>query len=287
MDNSPLGKLSPELRNIISTMVLKRDQIFVIPTQRGSGTRIRYIQGGDDSDNYPMALAHTCKQARIECTQMYYAINSFTVKHDHLNYEQFCAFFKDFTKSGELKLKHCSTTQDLDHLDEEEMLITLRGAIMNIPHHGRDGLESLDATAQQFTLVGSTQSVIWESANLAVNVYIAMGLLMHRMMASGVMALASSHQHGPNCCTRAAKMVLCLSKCTQELIIADDFAGDLPEKLGDDGEPIDRVRLLEKLMTSLTDLNALLRDYITAQLTYEDVPCTHQVCLAKEEAKRK
>ncbi|KAK5124311.1 hypothetical protein LTR85_002014 [Meristemomyces frigidus] len=71
MDNSPLARLPPELRNDIYELALTHDRPYIIPTEqrRRSGLSGR-------------GLMRTCRTVRAETTLLFYASNDFVFKCD-------------------------------------------------------------------------------------------------------------------------------------------------------------------------------------------------------------
>ena len=92
MKHSPFSKLSPELRNRIYEYALKSDKPFDITTTAPCGkprNKMSYIQGN------PLALATTCRVIKNECTQLFYANNTFKVTGDDTDHvfellDKFC-----------------------------------------------------------------------------------------------------------------------------------------------------------------------------------------------------
>ena len=70
MENSPLDRLSPEIRNAVYAHTLKQDYICTIfPYERG----FSYGKGVEPD------LTRVCKQIRQESQLLYYSINTFMV----------------------------------------------------------------------------------------------------------------------------------------------------------------------------------------------------------------
>ncbi|SMR51394.1 unnamed protein product [Zymoseptoria tritici ST99CH_1E4] len=76
MEDSRLGRLPPELRNIIFELVLTIEEAIVI-TARSAHYKIRRPTFAGVKD--PLALLRVCKQANIECTKILYGTNTFNV----------------------------------------------------------------------------------------------------------------------------------------------------------------------------------------------------------------
>lgn len=77
MENSLLGKLSPELRNNIYGYALTSPEPFTVQRHIGTG---RLVQYKPTKQQHPLALARTCSAARKECTQLFYANNVFIIR---------------------------------------------------------------------------------------------------------------------------------------------------------------------------------------------------------------
>jgi hypothetical protein len=74
MDASPLGKLAPELRNIIYKMVLKdRSEIRIGASDGGCGVC------ACSHEILQVSLLRVCKQLNAECEPVFYGINTFTI----------------------------------------------------------------------------------------------------------------------------------------------------------------------------------------------------------------
>ncbi|KAK0264399.1 hypothetical protein B0A54_17928 [Friedmanniomyces endolithicus] len=71
MDDSPLRRLSPELRNRIYELALH------VPGR--SGIKVRLGKRGAQVKNAPLALTKVCREIRADTVKMFYAVNSFTV----------------------------------------------------------------------------------------------------------------------------------------------------------------------------------------------------------------
>ncbi|KAK5738769.1 hypothetical protein LTR17_005704 [Elasticomyces elasticus] len=77
MEHSPLGRLSPEIRNHIYELALAHDE--PIPIAYTDSTAIlRFLQPRNHI--LPLALTTTCSAIRMECTQLFFNINHFSVK---------------------------------------------------------------------------------------------------------------------------------------------------------------------------------------------------------------
>ncbi|KAK5741402.1 hypothetical protein LTS12_024601 [Elasticomyces elasticus] len=77
MEHSPLGRLSPEIRNRIYELALAHDEpIPIVYTQ--STAILRFLQPRNHI--LPLALTTTCSAIRMECTQLFFNINHFSVK---------------------------------------------------------------------------------------------------------------------------------------------------------------------------------------------------------------
>lgn len=79
MDRSPLAKLPAELRNHVYELALRHPvplKLYWDPIldefHRLEAFRPRL----------PLALTETCQQVRVECTQIFYAINTFIIDGD-------------------------------------------------------------------------------------------------------------------------------------------------------------------------------------------------------------
>lgn len=77
MDDSPFGKLSPELRNAIYSLVLPFDHPFEITAEQDSH-KLRIADG--DAQMQPLAITAVCRQIRGETKQMFYHLNSFHIQ---------------------------------------------------------------------------------------------------------------------------------------------------------------------------------------------------------------
>ncbi|KAK4550180.1 hypothetical protein LTR36_003147 [Oleoguttula mirabilis] len=76
MENSPLARLPPELRNRIYELALKSDRPFTLVFKHMLG------QEPSAQQRHPTGLARTCKALRKEATQLFYAINAFEIQTD-------------------------------------------------------------------------------------------------------------------------------------------------------------------------------------------------------------
>ncbi|KAI7280677.1 hypothetical protein KC345_g4597 [Hortaea werneckii] len=84
MDNSPLTKLSAELRNEIYHLVLYSPEGFTI-IYIGNILFDDKVLRNENHQVQPLALTATCKALRTETLQLFYAINTFTFKFRHLD----------------------------------------------------------------------------------------------------------------------------------------------------------------------------------------------------------
>ncbi|GIZ43713.1 hypothetical protein CKM354_000693000 [Cercospora kikuchii] len=78
MDDSPLGKLAPEIRNTIYEHVLIHDEhiwVNMMHDSAGRPTRMRLIN--QKFNRRPTALLAVCRQTMEECTEMFYTNNRF------------------------------------------------------------------------------------------------------------------------------------------------------------------------------------------------------------------
>ncbi|KAK0861795.1 hypothetical protein LTS02_007553 [Friedmanniomyces endolithicus] len=71
MNNSPLAKLAPELRNRIYELAL------YVPGP--GGIRVFITKRGARVNNAPLALTKVCREIRADTVKMFYAVNVFTV----------------------------------------------------------------------------------------------------------------------------------------------------------------------------------------------------------------
>ncbi|KAK1058763.1 hypothetical protein LTR74_013155 [Friedmanniomyces endolithicus] len=71
MNDSPLAKLAPELRNRIYELALH------VPGR--SGIKVRIGKRGAQVKNAPLALTKVCREIRADTVKMFYAVNAFTV----------------------------------------------------------------------------------------------------------------------------------------------------------------------------------------------------------------
>ena len=82
MDDSPLKKLSPELRNHIYELTLPLDGVFKIQEVKqfdGWRTKVRFQASSDQRHRF--ALNQVCKEIRQECTPMLYGRNRFEIRY--------------------------------------------------------------------------------------------------------------------------------------------------------------------------------------------------------------
>ncbi|CAK1363763.1 unnamed protein product [Cercospora beticola] len=80
MDDSPLGKLAAELRNKIFEYVLIHDDPIYMAMKydaRGRPNEMRILNRAFNSR--PLSLLAVCRQARDECTEMFFANNHFKI----------------------------------------------------------------------------------------------------------------------------------------------------------------------------------------------------------------
>ena len=80
MDQSPLARLPPEIRNQIYELALHQPKGCMIEARRSTskpGLQFKLAYWSTISD--PTALTRTCKHIRRECVQMFYVINTFHV----------------------------------------------------------------------------------------------------------------------------------------------------------------------------------------------------------------
>ena len=77
METSYFSRLAPELRNRIYEYALTRDRAFEITiySDQEGLTQVK-----DTSARHPLGLAMTCRAMREECTELFYSLNTFTVK---------------------------------------------------------------------------------------------------------------------------------------------------------------------------------------------------------------
>ncbi|KAI7259288.1 hypothetical protein KC343_g2335 [Hortaea werneckii] len=84
MDNSPLTKLSAELRNEIYHLVLYSPKGFNI-IYIGNILFDDKVLRNENHQVHPLALTATCKALRTETLQLFYALNTFTFKFKHFD----------------------------------------------------------------------------------------------------------------------------------------------------------------------------------------------------------
>ncbi|RMY98375.1 hypothetical protein D0862_07616 [Hortaea werneckii] len=84
MDNSPLTKLSAELRNEIYHLVLYSPKGFNI-IYIGNILFDDKVLRNENQQAHPLALTATCKALRTETLQLFYALNTFTIKFRHFD----------------------------------------------------------------------------------------------------------------------------------------------------------------------------------------------------------
>lgn len=276
MDNSPLGKISPELRNIISGMVLQHEEdVLVISHQCRSNGKPSYRHHVNGREN-PFALAHTCRQARAECTSMYYAINQFIIEVSSVNYGSVCAIVQDFTKSGEVKFKSCSARLDLDCFGDEDLLTTLRDTNANYvtraPHaRTSDALGRLDMVTQTMTILGESRTLVWSRKDFSDSVLANSKDLWKLLIGTGGFDGGTS-RHGPRCSIRAARVVLYLEHCLLEQIRSENIEAQL---LGQHEQSVDE-------LIALTEAGIpYVEDYIARHLRLKDVPCADHACQSR------
>jgi len=76
MDNSPLSKLPPELRNFIYELALHQDKPFNL---HWSPTQSVREAAWSHSPKQALALTATCHRIRSECSKLFYATNTFVL----------------------------------------------------------------------------------------------------------------------------------------------------------------------------------------------------------------
>lgn len=82
MDESPLAKLPPELRNLIYEYALTADRPYSISVRSAS------LVPKSHRDRGVLSLTHTCKTIRTESTPLFYALNEFVYRSsDAFRYE--------------------------------------------------------------------------------------------------------------------------------------------------------------------------------------------------------
>ena len=77
MDQSPLSTLPPEIRNDIYVMALSQDSPITLVHLRRKGWK--RLEEPSTKPNI-LALTKTCKNVRRECTQIFYAVNTFALR---------------------------------------------------------------------------------------------------------------------------------------------------------------------------------------------------------------
>ena len=105
MEDSPLGKLPAELRNRIYTFVFQRPspiKILLRPPRKRSLTT-----DDETKEDKPTSLLLTCRQVNVECSQLFYAVNTFEI--DNYDPNSLAKFpIKFFTQIG---VGNCSAVQ--------------------------------------------------------------------------------------------------------------------------------------------------------------------------------
>ena len=83
MDDSPLGKLPPELRNRIYTFAMSEGKTITFAPQSANmkQTMLKPI-APEHQPPQGLSLAATCRQMRQECSALFYASNDFAIIHD-------------------------------------------------------------------------------------------------------------------------------------------------------------------------------------------------------------
>lgn len=273
MDNSPLGKLSAELRNTISTMVLRHEHVLVLTFESESTHGMEYSQQSDNGNKYPCALAHTCKQLRSECTGEYYAINDFIIYSDRIGYHDLRAVIQDFTRNGELSLKSCTFVQEMDELSDEDMKKSFREIILNVSENKQsDGLEQLEAIRVLGMFLGEPLTLHIGRGEFLLCIIRGVADLITKLEIGGsVFSSIVSDLHGSACLLRAARLLQCLCECFQELLISPSYASGL------------RVTMRAKMLQTGAATSALVARYIAAQLMTEDIPCSYRSCQPREQ----
>lgn len=80
MDDSPLGRLPPELRNNIFEMAFAQQDDIHIQTQRvlrkSKAPPVLLVGKG----KHTLALTHVCRQLRVEAKTLFYSANSFVIE---------------------------------------------------------------------------------------------------------------------------------------------------------------------------------------------------------------
>lgn len=76
MENSPLGKLAPELRNDIYERVFEATECLTLVRLNGHGAIVALDSNGA---RRALALTQTCKEMRTETLQMFYGTTAFEI----------------------------------------------------------------------------------------------------------------------------------------------------------------------------------------------------------------
>ncbi|KAF2164428.1 hypothetical protein M409DRAFT_56692 [Zasmidium cellare ATCC 36951] len=81
MDNSPLSRLSAELRNRIAEFALTHDVCHVRPSSRKAASHLPGFEFTfeDGRIKHPAGLLQTCKEMKKDYTQLFYASNIFVI----------------------------------------------------------------------------------------------------------------------------------------------------------------------------------------------------------------
>ncbi|KAK5124150.1 hypothetical protein LTR85_001853 [Meristemomyces frigidus] len=82
MDDSPLAKLPPELRNNIYELALRYKEPIVVSSADALHRRRAQIFSPNGLDSGIFGLAMTCNAIRKECLLLYYSVNEFSLHTD-------------------------------------------------------------------------------------------------------------------------------------------------------------------------------------------------------------
>ncbi|GIZ43608.1 hypothetical protein CKM354_000682700 [Cercospora kikuchii] len=97
MEDSPLGSLAAELRNMIWELVVTHNgNMFIAPSLcKGSPEP----QSVTTNNKHVTAVLSVCKQMRSECSALFYSLNAFEVRTSHHNWQTIPAVVTNFSNS--------------------------------------------------------------------------------------------------------------------------------------------------------------------------------------------
>ena len=103
MENSPLGRLSAELRNKISEFALMKDGPICLNT---TAVRNQPLASATFPLHRPCALSQTCRQMRRETGEMFFASNTFVIFVGHAEHARLSAWLRALGSQIVSRLKH-------------------------------------------------------------------------------------------------------------------------------------------------------------------------------------